>query len=143
MITLPFRLGVDHENKLLRVRMSGKDDREVEAALDPQQLTLLIAILTHCQHALVLAHAGYKIDLGTWNPEEAFKPVDGKRALGAYEGLSRFATGVDQQLRAVALLLLGSSGRLTNYRIGAQTARNLARTLLESADDTPTLPEKQ
>jgi hypothetical protein len=120
--------------------VKGEDGHDSQASMDLQQISEFMAILSHCQHALVLAHAGQEIDLRTFDPRSAFQPVAGSHAIGAYEGMPKFAVGVEEAIGAVGALCLGSSGRLTGYRMSPGTAQTLGLALLDSAGKVPTTP---
>jgi hypothetical protein len=120
----------------------GKDGKDVSAFMDLDQIAELMAILSHCQHVLVLSSAGREVNMPI-DPNIAFQPEAGSQALGAYEGISRFAMGVDDLAGLVAFQFLSSSGRLSGYRIKPEKARALSRDLEAAADATPTPAMKQ
>lgn len=133
---LPFRLSIDHARKCLRMRVEGASGQTVSASMDIEQIGGLMAILSHCQHALVRTLAGVKTDLPI-DPQIAFKPVAGKQAIGAYEGLRRIATGVDDNQGLVSMLLLSVLGRLSEYRMSPEMARHLGQGLIDAAENAP------
>jgi hypothetical protein len=139
--TLPFRLGIDHDKKELRVNVVGKDGKTVSATMTLQEIAQFIAILSQCQHALVRTLAGVKTDLPI-DPAIAFEPVAGRERISAYEGIRRLAVGVDRAQGLVSMTLLSASDRISEYRMSSDSAQRLGQGLLDAADDTPSAPPK-
>jgi hypothetical protein len=105
-------------------------------------ITELMALLSHCQHALVMAEAGKEVNLPL-SPPVAFDPQAGQYLLGAYEIIARLATGYDEMNSAVALMILSHAGRLSGFRISEETARALADGLNKVLAQMPRPATKQ
>jgi hypothetical protein len=129
----PFKLGIDHSEKRLIIEMQNTSGKNLSVSLDANHVAAFITTLSQCQHALILSMAGQEVDLPL-NPLIAFRPVAGLMALGAYEGVSKLSVGTDDLSGTVALTMLSPSGRLSGFRIGAETARHLGAGLLKAAD---------
>jgi hypothetical protein len=122
--------------------VKGDDGRNVEAGMSPEDISDFMAILSHCQHVLTLSHVGVEVHLPI-DPKIAFAPVAGGRVLTAYEGIRKLSIGIDESAGTVSMTLLGSSGRLSSYRMRPETARILGQGLLDRADETPAPQTKQ
>jgi hypothetical protein len=140
--TLPFRLGIDHDRKMLRMRVQNSAGKYVQANIDAEQLAEFMTILSHCQHALVLSKAGHVVNLPI-DPRMAFEPEVGPFLLGAYEGVQKLSAGIDEQTGTVGLLILSPSGRLSGFRIIPETARALGEGLVDAAEKMPGPPKIQ
>jgi hypothetical protein len=138
MDALPLTLGIDHDKKRLVIVVNDPDGHESKGSLGLEDLAKFMAILSHYQHALVHSCAGQKIPLPL-DPNVAFEENE-KYALGAHEGLSRASVGIDDAMGAVAMTALGSSGRLTGYRMSPDMARWMAQALVKAAEQTPNPP---
>jgi hypothetical protein len=140
--TIPFRIAIDHEKKVLRIAVEGRDGSRVTASMDCDQIAEFMAILSQCQHALVLSHAGQEVDLPI-DPNIAFETIAGRYALNYFEVHRRHSLGIDTELGAVGMRLLSRKGRLTNIRMSPEAARNLGEGLLKLADEVPAPQAKQ
>jgi hypothetical protein len=136
MAIIPFRLGINHNKKRLMMTVKGENGQDSTASMDVDEIAEFIAILSQCQHALVLSHAGTQVTLPL-DPACAFETTAGRYALGAYEVHERHTTGIDSEMGAVAMTLLSRKGRLTNIRMSPASARNLGSSLLQMADEVP------
>jgi hypothetical protein len=125
-----FKLGIDYEKNRLVVEWAG--------SLDLQDVSKLMAFLSHCQHALVLSSAGQRLDLPI-DPNVAFTSPGGY-SLGSNDTIVRYAVGIDEVVGMVGMTVLGASGRLSGYRIERDMARKLANSLLKAVDKTPPPP---
>ena len=130
---LPFRIGIDHAQKLLRMIVKDADGKEVKANIDLDQIAEFMTVLSNCQHALVFSKATNEVHL-PFDPTIAFTPDAGTSLLGAYEGVARAAVGSDEISGIVALTILSPTGRLTGFRIGREIARKIGRGLIDKAD---------
>jgi hypothetical protein len=127
----PFQFGLDRDKKLLRMTVKGEDST-ISASMDEEEIAEFIALLTQCQHALVMLHAGHDVSLPI-DPAVAFEPVAGKIALDYFEVLKRHAIGSDSQHGAVSLKLLSRKGRLTSIRMSVDAAQNMGAGLVQVA----------
>lgn len=105
MPTFPFSLGIDHANKKLQMSAGDNSGQKITASMDAAELAGFMAILSQCQHALVLSLAGQEVKLPI-DPEIAFQPQAGNFALGAFETIAKVTVGIDENLGAVALVIL-------------------------------------
>jgi hypothetical protein len=142
MTTIPFRLGIDHNKKRLMMTVRGESGQDSTASMDVDEIADFMAILSQCQHALVLSQAGIEVTLPL-DPARAFEPIARHHGLGAYEVHERHSLGIDSELGAIALLLLSRKGRLTNIRMSPASARNLGSSLLQMVDEVPRPQPKQ
>jgi hypothetical protein len=138
---IPFKLGLDREKKRLQMMVEG-DNGPSMASMDEEEIADFIAILTQCQHALVLLHAGQDATLPL-DPNIAFDPVAGRFAVDYFEVHKRHAIGIDQQHGAVGLKILSRKGRLTSIRMSPEAARNMGAGLLQVADEVGSPQRKQ
>jgi hypothetical protein len=130
---LPFRIGIDHGQKHLRMILKGADGKEVRANIDLNQIAEFMTVLSNCQHALVFSKATNEVHL-PFDPIIAFTPEAGTSLLGAYEVVARAAVGSDKDSGIVALTILSSIGRLTGFRIAPEFARRIGQSLIDKAD---------
>jgi hypothetical protein len=137
--TLPFSLTIDREHKRLAIAVKRADGTDSEVNMTLDDLTNFMAVLSHYQHVLAHSLRGHEIeppmDLAT-----AFVLVGGHFALAADEGLPRLAVADDPTTGEVVMMLQGSSGRITGYRILPETARKLSNDLLKCAVAAEELP---
>ena len=126
-----FKLGIDYEKNRLVVDLAG--------SLDWQDVSKLMAFLSHCQHVLVLSSAGQRLDLPI-DPNIAFKSSPGGYALGSHDTIVQYSVGIDHAMGMVGMTVLGASDRLSGYRIPPDMARRLAGSLVNAADQTPQRP---
>jgi hypothetical protein len=126
-----FKLGIDYEKNRLVLDLAG--------SLDFQDVSKLMAFLSHCQHVLVLSSAGQRLDLPI-DPNIAFKSSPGGYGLGSHDTIARYAVGIDDAMGMVGMTVLGASDRLSGYRISPDMARRLASSLLRAADQTRQRP---
>jgi hypothetical protein len=138
---LRFRLRVNHESKALEIVVTGKDDAEAKGSLSIDDINRLMANLSQCQHALVISQAGGEQLTPPFDPAQPFEGQGGY-SLAKLDAIARYKTAVDDTEGTVGLLVLGSTGRLTGYRISPEKARQLAHALLTAADQTPTQPKR-
>jgi hypothetical protein len=134
-----FRFAVDHQNKVLDFVVIGKDGAKAEGALDVDRVDQLMATLSQCQHALVLSKAGGEQLAPPFDPARSFEEHGG-HILARRDAISRHAVGVDTE-GTVNLLLLGSTGRLSGYRMSPERARQIAHELVTAAAQTPIQPK--
>ena len=130
--TVPFKLGIDHDKKRLVMTVEG-DKGPSTASMDAEGIAQFMAILSQCQHALVLSHAGQEVDLPI-DPNIAFDTVGGRYAIEYFEMHKKHALGVDNEMGAVGMKILSRKGRLTSIRMSPEAARNLGKGLLQVAD---------
>jgi hypothetical protein len=140
--TIPFRLSIDHDKKRLRITVEGADGSRVTTSMDCDQIAEFMAILSQCQHALVLSHAGQKVTL-PMDPSIAFETIGGRYALDYFEVHRRHSLGIDSELGAVGMKLLSRKGRLTSIRMSPEAARKLGSGLVQMADEVPRPQPKQ
>lgn len=140
--TIPFRIAINHDKKVIRIAVQGPDGKSVTASMDCDQIAEFMAILSQCQHALVLAHAGQEVDLPL-DPNVAFETIGGRYALDYFEVHQRHSLGIDSELGAVGMKLLSRKGRLTSIRMSPEAARNLGSNLVRLADEVPVPQAKQ
>jgi hypothetical protein len=136
---LTFKFGIDHETKSLHVIAEGPDGAGADGTLTIDDLDRLMANLSQCQHALVISAAGGEQLMPPFNPTQMFEGRGGY-VLAKRDAISRHTVGVDDTEGTVALLVLGSSGRLSGYRMSPERARQIANHLLTAADQTPNRP---
>jgi hypothetical protein len=128
---IPFKLGLDRENKRLRMTVQG-DNGDSTAFMDEEEIADFIAILTQCRHALVLLHAGADVSLPI-DSRVVFEPIAVRFAVDYSEMHERHAIGPDPQLGAVALKILSRKGRLTSIRMSPNAAQNMGAGLVRVA----------
>jgi hypothetical protein len=137
---LTFKLGVNHTTKRLDVIVFGERDSETKGTLTVDEINDLMARLSQLQYALVLSEAGREVSLSQ-DANIAF-PEATKYALVKLDTLARYKAGVEEPEGNVALMILGSSGRLTGYRMSPEKACTMARDILNAAGQTPTSPSR-
>jgi hypothetical protein len=138
---LSFSFGVNHETKALDVIVWGTNDAEAKGTLKIDEIDQLMANLSFCQYALVISKAGGEQLMPPFDYTRPFE-AQGGYILAKRDAISRHAVGVDDTEGTVALLVLGSTGRLTGYRMSPERARQLAHDLLTAAAQTPTQPKQ-
>jgi hypothetical protein len=137
---LTFRLGVNHSTKRLEVVVFGDSKSEAKGTLTIDEINDLMARLSQLQYALVLSEAGQEVSLSS-DANIAFQEAT-KYALLKLDAIARYKAGVEEPEGNVALMILGSSGRLTGYRTSPEKARTMAREILNAADQTPASPSR-
>jgi hypothetical protein len=139
---LDFRFEIDHARKKIAVRATGPEGKPATGELDLGAIRQLMAILSHCEHALVLLGAGEKPKLPS-DPDQIFESSTGEFKLGAYDEVRRFEAGIDDTMGMVGLTIWGKSARLSGFRLSPDNARSMARDLQAAADATPNPPPKR
>lgn len=133
---LPFGIAIDHETNKILLGLKDAEGKMISTALDVQDLADVITQLSQCQFALIRSAAGMQTDLPV-DPSLAFEAPGGGFLNGMYEGLRRFALGIDGARTVVSVMFLSATGRLSDYRMSADMARRLGRALLEQIGDIP------
>jgi hypothetical protein len=124
------KVGIDQERHTLTVQASDDAGLQVTVNLTIEEVAGFIAILSQCQYALALSHAGLKPKLPI-DPNTAF---DRRADAGPCEPLTRCAveSGVAGD---VAVLMLSAPQRLTHLRLSPERARQLACDLVVAAEE--------
>lgn len=138
---IPINLEIDHDKKLLIMSLKAGEEK-LSTSMNVDEISRFMALLSQCQHVLVLSLTGHEEDL-PFDPAKAFAAGPGRHAIGAYEVHRRHAVGIDGELGAVAMTLLSRVGRLTGIRMSPDAARNLGRGLLQMADEAPSAAQIQ
>ena len=138
---LKFRLGVNHQTKRLDVSIFGEDDLEARGTITIDEIDALMARLSQLQYALVLSQHGIELSLSE-DATIAFREA-AKTAWAKLDAVADFQTGVEELQSAVVLLMSGSTGRLTGYRMSPERARTLALALQNAADQIPAPPTRR
>jgi hypothetical protein len=124
------KVGIDQERHTLTVQASDNAGMQVTVNLTIEEVSGFIAILSQCQYALALAHAGLRTKLPI-DPNAAFE----RRADdGPCEPLARCAveSGASGD---VAVLMMSAPQRLTHLRLSPERARQLACDLVIAAEE--------
>jgi hypothetical protein len=131
--TLPFRLAIDHDKKQLVMRVTGESGADAVGRMDVDQIAEFMAILSQCQQALVLSHAGQELGLPI-DPNIAFDDVGGF-VPQYFEVHHRHGVGPHDS-GGVAMIMLTRKGRLTSICVSSEAAQNLGEGLLKAAGGT-------
>jgi hypothetical protein len=132
MGTLPLTVGIDEGRDQLTLKAKDNNGREAMVAIPSQDIPKLMAMLSHCQHALALAHAGQPVSLPI--AREAIFKTAGQYGVGAFEGATQFFTGIDDTQGMVAFVVWSSEQRLTSYRMSPDMARKMSDALSRAAE---------
>jgi hypothetical protein len=137
---LTFKLGVNHATKNLDVAIFGDGDSEARGTLSIEEIDTLMARLSQLQYALVLSGHGQEVSLSE-DANIAFREAS-RYAWAKLDAIADYQTGVEDLQSAVVLTILGSTGRLTGYRMSPEKARQMAAALAGTADQTPASPSR-
>jgi hypothetical protein len=132
----PFKLDIDHKEKLLGITITGTNGNEVTATFDLHDLIQIMANLSHCQHVLALAEAGHQLTF-PFDPATVFDQSRPGYTFGSTDTIAQVLTSIDDTRGAVVMTVLGGSNRLSGYRMSPDKARKLGDMLLTAADRTP------
>ena len=138
---LKFRLGVNHQTKRLDVSIFGEDNSEARGTITIDEIDALMARLSQLQYALVLSEQGTELSFSE-DATIAFQET-AKLTWAKLDAVADFRTGVEDLQSKVTLLISGSTGRLTGYRMSPETARTLALALQKTADQIPAPPNRR
>jgi hypothetical protein len=135
------KLGVNHKTKRLDVVVVGEGGGEAKGSLSIDEIDTLMARLSQRQYALVLSEHGTELSLSE-DATISFREA-AKIAWAKLDAVADYQTGVEDLQSAVVLLISGSTGRLTGYRMSPEKARTLALALQNAADQIPARPNRR
>jgi hypothetical protein len=135
-VTLPFRLRIDHDKKVLRIGVTDEKGNVVSATMNVTEIAAFMAILSQCEQALVLSKVGQEHNLPI-DPNIAFNPQPGGLLLTAWENVAKMTLGTDPHDGSILLQFLSRRGRLTGFHMSAEMALDLAEGLARTAANAP------